>query len=626
MELNKKQVGISKLSNTKTALQLLAAVGLAFLLFSQLSVTLRKNFSVQTYPIATYSLTKANQTIGEILSDTTVETREKTFLLSQRLLDSGSLIAPKYLANFGDADGWELIKKNFKLYFNGGYELDPASAGEQSSTELAWIINDISNQARRFWPALRKVFIGSSPINLDDWKDYFRVAVHPLVTMNGNSLATQNCLVKNNKKEWSVSSAGICARKGYFLALRAFLLETLDKEIAFPLKLKGKVMQLKKFKAEWGFTDGYIELQNYLEKTKIINIFHQNPDKFESPIDKLNDGLKALATYEMSFKDVFTLYDQSKELPYQDLTLSAIGFQFSDSLPLFVRLQSWIVVKNEQDLNNKTETWTDKKDEKTTTETTAKKDTKTDTKKDTKASDEAPKKLDYVLSDNGVMVAEIGENEKNNLNFEIMNNLFNSLKAPTLAYYKDIFFSGNYAKINHDNTQVDGCALTLPDASIVSYPIAECDDIRNILGLSVTKTNSNKTTNIVAQWIDRAFTQTNTVNTVRGIDFNVPAWGILGVNKQWVWFWIKGLEQEKNTVKLVVKLFSFNFSWPSFDESNVDNQNMMQAWSFVVQILYFLLYFTLYYVFLSLLSLGITALYNYRLNLKHWGGGLDENM
>jgi len=76
------------------------------------------------------------------------------------------------------------------------------------------------------------------------------------------------------------------------------------------------------------------------EKTKIINIFHQNASKITPAVDKLNEGLKALASYELVFKDLFTLYDQSKNLSYEKLTLSAIGFQFSDTLPLLVRTQS----------------------------------------------------------------------------------------------------------------------------------------------------------------------------------------------------------------------------------------------------------------------------------------------
>jgi hypothetical protein len=94
------------------------------------------------------------------------------------------------------------------------------------------------------------MFIGSTPVKLNDDDSYYRIATHPITTLNGNTLATQNCLVKNAKKEWSISSAGICSRKGYYLALRAYLLENLDKEIAFPIKVKGKTLQLKKFRED----------------------------------------------------------------------------------------------------------------------------------------------------------------------------------------------------------------------------------------------------------------------------------------------------------------------------------------------------------------------------------------
>lgn len=617
MDNKQKQVlSLSKLSNTKTALQLLASVGLAFILFSQLSVALRKNFSVYTYPVATYNITTANQIIWEIIDDTSVETKEQSFLLSQRLLDTWSIIAPKYLANFGDADGWELIKKNFQLYFDWGYELASAGSDDNETIEINGLINDISNQARRFGNHLNKMFIWSTPIKLNDDESYFRITTHPITTLNGNTLATQNCLVKNSKKEWTISTAWVCARKGYYLALRAYLLENLDKEIAFPLKLKDKTLQLKKFREDWTLTEWYVEFQNYLEKTKIINIFHQNAWKITPAVDKLNDGLKALASYELVFKDLFTLYDQSKNLSYDELTLSAIWFQFSDTLPLIVRTQSWIVVKDKE--QKKEEEKEDKKDTK-----------KEDNKKKKKAKDdETQKKIEYKLSDNGVMVLELGENEKNNLNFEIMNDVFNNLKASSLAYFKDIFFWSQYAKLNYDNAQINGCALTLTDGSILSYPIKDCDDIRKMLGID------ELTNNIRPQWllqkakttVDKAFTETNSINAVRWINFSVPSMWILWVNKQWVWFWIKGLDRDKNSVKLVVKHFQFNFAWPWFDENNDDNKNMMQMWSYVVQIVYFLLYFTLYYVFLSMLSLGITALYNYRLNVKNWGGGLDETI
>lgn len=627
MDKRQKQVlSLSKLSNTKTALQLLASVGLAFILFSQLSVALRKNFSVYTYPVATYTESTANQIIWEIIDDTSVETKERSFLLAQRLLDSWSIITPKYLANFWDADGWELIRKNFELYFDGGYELASAGSSDDEAVELNGLINDISNKARRFGNYLNKMFIGSTPVKLNDDDSYYRIATHPITTLNGNTLATQNCLVKNAKKEWSISSAWICSRKGYYLALRAYLLENLDKEIAFPIKVKGKTLQLKKFREDWTLTEGYIEFQNYLEKTKIINIFHQNASKITPAVDKLNEGLKALASYELVFKDLFTLYDQSKNLSYEKLTLSAIGFQFSDTLPLLVRTQSWVVVKDQSTNTEENKDKENKEDKKETKDKKPEKEEKK-TKKDDKT-EEKKKELEYEFSDNGVMVLEVWENEKNNLNFEIMNGIFNNLKSPTIAYYKDIFFGSQYAQLNHDNSQINGCALTLTDGAVLSYPINDCDDIRRMLGIDEVA-NQIKPNGILEKaktTVDKAFTESNSISSVRGINFSVPWMWILGVNKQGIWFWVKGLDRDKNSVKLVVKHFQFNFAWPWFDENNADNKNMMQIGSYVVQIIYFLLYFTLYYVFLSILSLGITALYNYRLNLKNGGGGLDESI
>ena len=87
----------------------------------------------------------------------------------------------------------------------------------------------------------------------------------------------------------------------------------------------------------------------------------------------------------------------------------------------------------------------------------------------------------------------------------------------------------------------------------------------------------------------------------------------MSVNGNWVGFWIRGIEETDNWHQLVVKNFLLNITW---DKDKV-NSTFAKIGSFTVQLLYYSFYVSLYIVFIGIVSVLITLIFNYQEDKKN---------
>ena len=86
-------IAVSKLWKTSVALKYLWALFLLFILFSQLSIVLRKNFSVLTFPISTYTTELAEELIWNVSDEEwSSEDNWKAYTIADKIIEWGWLI------------------------------------------------------------------------------------------------------------------------------------------------------------------------------------------------------------------------------------------------------------------------------------------------------------------------------------------------------------------------------------------------------------------------------------------------------------------------------------------------------------------------------------------------------
>lgn len=621
--IDKQQVQISQLTNNKRTLKYLAILSIGFLLFSQLVIVFRKNFIVNTYPVIAYDTETAKELLWDIAPENDVEwtltSNEKVFYLVEQIIGSWGLIAPTYLANFGTDEWTELIQKNLNLYFDWWFELN--NNDESNDDKLVSLIKHITNKEKTFWRNFANIYMSEDAIQIGDstinnWR-LFKV-VNPLITWEWKNLKWENCLSKVNKDR-KISAQGVCSRKWYFLALRTFLLETLDKDIAFPIKIDWKEYQLKKFnKDNWQITLWYSNFVDFLNKTQIANLFYQmqwldfdNLWQIGWTTEKTNSWLKHLALFNLVYKWLFDKPKSStNKLSYSQEVLWAISNNYWDYLPEIVKLKLW----TDKTINNKKpwDNWENQEQASTTQEQPK------PTKEEKNDISEMNEQSQIILTWN--------ENEKNYLNYTLVKEVVDNLIDSSYAYYNDLL-TWESASIDFNNENQNGCMLSLADGSKVIYNTSKCSSIKDMLALGQFSKDTvivnkewivNETIEKVEKTTSNLLTDSRNHTSIAWVNFKVPMWWILWVNKDWVGFWIKGIESVDWLNRLVIKQYKFNYAWPSTDTSSKNAQLFLKSWSVIVQILYFCFYFTLYFIFLAILSLMINTIYNYKVKQKHW--------
>lgn len=593
--------------NKGKSLKIFFVLVIVFLIFSQLVINFRQNFSVTTYPVSSYSLNSAKEIIWEISpesnDDWDTAENEKRYFLSEQLIESWALISPKYLANFWTDEWNTLIKKNFDLYQGWNFDINVSKDSSDSEEKLSSLMNLITKKEQIYWDLLKTTYLSDSPDRIDNTLDQY-VTTLPILTWEWNALAWENCLNKNWDKR-TISLSGICARKWYYLALRTFINETLDKGIAFPIKIGNDEFQLKKFTKDGLITKWYESLFDFLKKNKILNVVVMENSK--KSVYDLKDWLKHIALFDTVYQGVF---DNEKWDNYATLTLNSISTNFSDYLPTIVRSKP--STQNEEKKDDKP-----KQDDKQKQEEN--KQTQTQNQTDKK---QWEKKSELEMTDEWIINIIWTENEKNNLNYKIVKHIIEQLWNPTYNYFNDIL-SWQSASISYNTANKEWCVLRLWDSWKIIYPTWQCISIKEIVGINDQITTwwwtwVQKVLNKVWETADSLLTDERIQSDIKWVNFSVPLFWILGVNKDWVWFWVKWIEQINWVNTLVIKQYKFNYAWPTADTSWEKAKLFMKWWSLIVQIIYFFFYFSMYFVFLWALSLIITTILSYKVDSKEW--------
>lgn len=570
-------IAVSKLWKTSVALKYLWALFLLFILFSQLSIVLRKNFSVLTFPISTYTTELAEELIWNVSDEEwSSEDNWKAYAIADKIIEWGWLISPWYLWKFSTDDSKTIIDKNFSQYSQWWFELSLAKWSDKDWYEwrIAELLTKIKAQEKDFWDAYKKIFL-SDETKKYLWEVEWELrATYPIISNN----EPVTCL-KNNWGKWEIETAGICARKWMYLALRSYLLESLDKTIAFPMVYwENKKVYLKKFDANGNFTNWYLKFIDFLKEKRISDMFFQdiNFSIMNNGVDRVSIALKNVAAFNLVYEDIFKRRDTTKEMKYVDSTLYTISSQESHHLPKFVTL------------------------------------------KQEKAWEEKEKK-DLDFDENGIITVVWNENDKNTIAFELVNSILSPLVSHSYNYFNDILNDTQNIQLQYDNSKQEGCVLTLWGWWWqIIYPTINCDGIQNMLWIqnNVVKTGwgiVEWALNKASETVDGLLTNNNRVQNVKWVNFRIPAFWVMSVNGNWVGFWIRGIEETDTWHQLVVKNFLLNITW---DKDKV-NSTFAKIGSFTVQLLYYSFYVSLYIVFIGIVSVLITLIFNYQEDKKN---------
>lgn len=230
--------------------------------------TISNSMSTSVYEIKFYSTQEAE----EKFQSTNIEDNFKTI---SKLITFWSTFTYSFLKNsWFSTNEWswlyELMKKNIKNYNNNNLNFD-----ESTNTKMMNNIKKIQTKYWLFWTHFDKFLFHDKTSKINMWSNFSNKYLFKDYFINKWWLLKISCLLPQLWWKRTISNVWECSNIWYYIALKEFLLENSDIEIAFPISTENwNEIYLKKFNENWWITSWFQKFKDFLEQKEISNLFY----------------------------------------------------------------------------------------------------------------------------------------------------------------------------------------------------------------------------------------------------------------------------------------------------------------------------------------------------------------
>lgn len=165
---------------------------------------------------------------------------------------------------------YELIKSNINNYNKNNLNFD-----ESTNTKMMNNIKKIQTKYWLFWSHFDKFLFHDQMSQINMWWSFSNKYVLKDYFINKWWLLKVSCLLPQLWWKRTISKTWECSNIWYYVALKEFLLENSDIDIAFPISTEDwNEIYLKKFTENWWLTWWFQKFKDFLESKNISNLFY----------------------------------------------------------------------------------------------------------------------------------------------------------------------------------------------------------------------------------------------------------------------------------------------------------------------------------------------------------------